>query len=320
MKWSAIAGAILWSILVAANLAGAADLTLIELLLLMAPLVVVPLGIGLVFDAQSVRTLPRFVRLVLNAQFPCAVLGLASFFLAPGKEAAWLAAAWLLSCALLNLCSLLWILRHRPNWLDAATLALSHLYLLIGSVWLVTSRAGLSPMGFQEPIVLLTAIHFHYAGFAAPILAKVTNAGMAKRGRTASSLLVLVTLGILAGPGLLAIGFVTEPQVKLMAAALVALSEIGLGCFLFKTLFVQGSATGKAFLGFSAASVFFTMALVIAWSVGEYRREPILDLYQMEQLHGTSNALGFILCGLLGWTLSRNAGNLVRKKLTGGRG
>ena len=309
MKWSAIAGAILWSIVVAANLAGAADLTLIELLFLLAPLVVVPLGIGLVLDAHSVKTLPRSVRLALNAQFPCAVAALVSFFLAPGKGAAWLAAAWLLFSALLNLCSFLWILRHRPNWLDAATLALSHLYLLIGSAWLVASRGGLSPMGFQEPIVLLTAIHFHYAGFAAPILAKVTNSGMAKRGRVASGLLVLVTLGILAGPGLLAIGFVTGPQLKLMAATLVALSEIGLGCFFFKALFGQGSITGKAFLGLSAASVIFTMALVIAWSVGEYRREPILDLYRMEQLHGTSNALGFILCGLLGWTLTRNVEN-----------
>lgn len=309
MKWSAIAGAILWSILVAANLAGAADLTLIELLFLMAPLVVVPLGIGLVFGAESVRDLPRLVQLGLDLQFPCAIFALASFFLAPGGGAAWLAAFWLFFCVTLNLCGFFWMVRYRPKWLGAATLALALLYVLIGSVWLVASRAGLSPMGFQEPIVLLTAIHFHYAGFAAPILAHATKAGMAKRGDMASRLLVLVTLGILAGPCVLAIGFVIGPQVKLMAAALVALSEIGLGCFFFKTLFGQGSATGKALLGLSAASVFFTMALVIAWSVGEYRREPILDLYRMEQLHGMSNALGFILCGLLGWTLRRNAGN-----------
>jgi len=37
--------------------------------------------------------------------------------------------------------------------------------LLIGAAWLLLSRAAIH-LQFREPIVLLTAVHFHYSGFA----------------------------------------------------------------------------------------------------------------------------------------------------------
>jgi len=46
--------------------------------------------------------------------------------------------------------------------------------LAVGGAWLVASRLGMRPMGIQEPIVLLTAVHFHYAGFATATIAAAT--------------------------------------------------------------------------------------------------------------------------------------------------
>ena len=43
-------------------------------------------------------------------------------------------------------------------------------YLAVGGGWTVLAWGGLRPLGFAAPIVLLTAVHFHYAGFALPLL------------------------------------------------------------------------------------------------------------------------------------------------------
>ena len=47
-------------------------------------------------------------------------------------------------------------------------------YLSVGAGWLVLSRAGLRPEGFSHEIVELTGVHFHYAGFAATLMAALT--------------------------------------------------------------------------------------------------------------------------------------------------
>jgi len=41
--------------------------------------------------------------------------------------------------------------------------ALGEGYAFVGALWLAASRTGMQLFGFREPIVLLTAIHFHYA-------------------------------------------------------------------------------------------------------------------------------------------------------------
>ena len=62
----------------------------------------------------------------------------------------------------------LWRGSHRTSevCLDAGLL-----YLAVGGTWTVIARAGLRPLGFPDLIVLLTAVHFHYAGFALLVLA-----------------------------------------------------------------------------------------------------------------------------------------------------
>jgi len=40
------------------------------------------------------------------------------------------------------------------------------------------------------------------------------------------------------------------------------------------------------------------------WAIGEYPLQQFVNLDQMERFHGTANALGFTLCGLLGWILA----------------
>jgi hypothetical protein len=86
-------------------------------------------------------------------------------------------------------------------------------------------------MGFQEPIVLLTAVHFHFAGFAAPLMTLAAAGTVEKASILKRRFFHIVVAGILAGPGLLAAGFLIGPHSKLAAALLVAGSELGLALF-----------------------------------------------------------------------------------------
>ncbi|MGB0036863.1 MAG: YndJ family transporter, partial [Candidatus Acidiferrales bacterium] len=52
------------------------------------------------------------------------------------------------------------------------------------------------------------------------------------------------------------------------------------------------------------ASVIVSMALAALWAIGEYPLQPFVHLAEMARLHGTANAFGFTLCGLIGWILA----------------
>jgi hypothetical protein len=183
----------------------------------------------------------------------------------------------------------------------AACVVASFLYLPIGCAWLVASRFGLNPMGFQEPIVLLTAVHFHFAGFAAPLMTCAAAKALDGASAAVSRVLDAVTVGVLVGPGMLAAGFVVGPHLKLMAALLLVTSEAGFAVLSLLACRRLQPRWTRVLVGLSAASVLGAMGLAGVWAIGEFPLQPFVHLSEMAKFHGTANALGFTICGLLGW-------------------
>lgn len=70
----------------------------------------------------------------------------------------------------------------------------------VGAAWLLTCRLGWMPLGFDALIVLLTAAHFHHAGFTLPLTAALL--GRERPGPAVR----LVCAGILLGVPLVAAG------------------------------------------------------------------------------------------------------------------
>jgi len=304
MNGSAIAGGILWIGLAAGSAMGLLRLSTIELLFLLAPLVVVPLGLELFarFGDGQENSLP--IGIARWIQLPAALCAVASFWFARGVVAAILALPWFCFGCFLGLFGLSRLFRGGFKSLKTSCAIVSFLYLPIGCAWMVASRKGLTPMSFQEPIVLLTAVHFHFAGFTAPLLTQAAATTVEKAAVPAQRLFKVVAAGVLAGPGLLAAGFVIGPHLKLAAALLLAGSEIGLALFFLAAVRTIRPRLAQVFVTLSAASVLFAMVLAGVWAVGEFPLQPFVHLDEMARLHGTANALGFTLCGLLGWTLS----------------
>ena len=272
----------------------------VEVLFLVAPLAVVPLALRLLDGGSSeLRGLRRF-------QFPAAALALAAFFPARGPWAALWSAGWMLFT--------LAVAAHgaRRLWRGVTAAAITAgdvaaaggcLLLPVGGAWLVLSRSGTTVWGFEEPIPLLTAVHFHYAAFAALTL-------VAQAGRVLAGALYRAIVGsALAGPLLVAAGITSTPVLELAGAAILtaAISTLSVQT-LVRIVPRSGSAAGSL-LAVSSLSALAGMACALAYAIGQATDLGVVSLGQMARLHGPLNGLGFCLCGLAGWCLlPRNPG------------
>jgi len=300
---ASILGAVAWMAVAAISWVGWVQLSAVELLFLLAPLVVVPLAISLIppLDASG-RILDRkdgFNWIILIA----AVLATRSFFLPTGPRAALLASTWFLVCGWFALEGLRRILRYRAQSFSQFCFAAGEAYLIVGGTWLVASRLGLQPLGFQEPIVLLTAVHFHFAGFLSAMFVGLTYERL-QESRWGKPLQAALA-GVVIGPGLLGLAFLAGPKLKLAAVMLIVAGQFGLAAGTIRVAASLEHFVGRALLFFSSTCVLAGMVLAATWAIGEYPLHPFVDLARMEKYHGVLNAVGFGLCGLIGWS---NAG------------
>ena len=299
LDWKTALGAAVWTGLAVAASSEWSRLELTEILFLLAPLVVLPVAVNLVPPVPNCRMSANVRRVHDSVVLPAAALATASFLLPAGRLAAVLASAWLLVCLLLAGEGLPRLLRYHQKSFAQFCFAVGQVYLLVGASWLVISRRGLRPLGFDEPIVLLTAVHFHFAGFVSAVLAGLTY----ERSRAApwAGPLRAALFGVTAGPAFLGVAFLVGPKLKLMAALLIATGQFGLAAAMFRAGIAAGQGLGRWMLGISAGCVVAGMALAATWASGEYPLHPFVNLDQMVRFHGVLNALGFGLCGLLGW-------------------
>src|SRR5437879_12521665 len=96
-RWAA-AGAILWLALAAGRLPGLTRLTLIDLLFLLAPLVIAPIGLRLIAFATSPGS--GLLAATVRSQPVGAAFATVAFLLPIGVAAAIFASVWLLVCAI----------------------------------------------------------------------------------------------------------------------------------------------------------------------------------------------------------------------------
>jgi len=304
MNRNASIGAAVWLAFLAVARMRWIEAEWIDLLFLLAPLVVVPLGLQLMGEMEKgvVPSTPE--RVARDVQLACALAVVASFLLPRGAAAGLLVAAWFVFCGMLAVGGLIRLARGAFRSFDSIFAVFAFFYLPIGAAWLTASRLGIAPLGFQEPIVLLTAVHFHYAGFAAPLLARSSRRALVgpPARSVAVALLNVLSTGVVVGPGLLAAGFVIGPRVKLAAAVVLAASEVGLAVSFISALKHVARRGPKCLIGLAAASLGFAMMLAALWAIGEYPLQPFVHLAEMARFHGTANAFGFTLCGLIGWT------------------
>ncbi len=237
---------------------------------------------------------------------------LASLTLPASTTAMALALPWLAATSTMALAALQRILRRGVRPLSEFAVDAGHVYVVVGAIWLTANRGAHSVMGFQEPVVLYTATHFHFAGCAAPVVAGlVLRLFEAQRGR-ASPLLRSGVVVVIGGIPLVAAGIVFTHALELPAAVLLALAMlIVMGALVAAGVRrLRGDDGGGAgarasglLLVVAGLCLVLSMSLVVVFAAtGSVTRDaaaPLVPYEWMVRLHGGANAIGFAFCALV---------------------
>jgi hypothetical protein len=287
---------------------GIARVGAIELLFLFAPLVIIPLGMALLRGIAATGALDEFAR---RLQPFGAALAVVAIWLPPGRMAALFAMGWLVVCLLMavsgcgDLVRALWPEADRSARATRVVVGIARIDLAVGGMWLVASRWGMRPMGIQEPIGLLTAVHFHFAGFATAIIGAATLQFAEKRAPQEWLRRLVLMVAVL--PAVVAAGFVISPVVKMAAAVLFSASVAALAIALRAYGRKAHDATARIMLQVAAGAICMGMVLSGAYAVADYMGSDALTIPEMARTHGILNAVGFCLAGLLGWLVDSGA-------------
>lgn len=303
---SAFVGALIWLGLISIPPSDLFRVELIEKLLLLGPLVIVPLGLSLAMTTESRERYAALYRVAVFAQPLAALLAVCSFLLPQGVWAALLACPWLAVTGLIGLSGLVRLLSRRAMRAEEICVDAGLVYVSVGGVWFVISRLGYQPLGFGDTIVLLTAVHFHYTGFAAPLLAGLAG----RRALTVSSTwarrsFAAASFCIIAGTPLVAAGITfSAPPLGLAGAVVVSTGLWLLAALnLVRVAPALPSRPAQLLLVVSSISSMIAMALACAYAYSLVSKRLIINIPHMAMTHGVMNALGFSLCGLLAWCL-----------------
>lgn len=293
---SALFGVGLWG-----TLALAGGLSAVERALALAPLVVVPLGVGLAARGEY----PGFAGRLLDAAVALLPVGAAlvtlSLVVESGPLAAFAAAPWVFVTTLLAFAGVSRAAERgteRPVALAPALVDAGFAYAPVAAVALVLSHLGVT-FWFDPVIILLTAVHFHFAGFTLPVLA-----GVAGRRIGGFDGVARVVAGVvLVGPALIAVGISFSPLVEVVTVGVFTLAVAGFGMLVLVRVVPTLDALPAVLIGLSALALPVSMLLALGYGVAAFSgTNPLgLSIGRMVTLHGSLNAYGFALCGVVGW-------------------
>ncbi|MFF2410722.1 YndJ family protein [Streptomyces sp. NPDC058092] len=272
---------------------------LIDLIVMLGMLVVVPAGLRL----AGAPELDRMRRL-----WPLfAVPGAVALWLPRGLPATALAACYALGAVLLALHAPLRLLRNlaasRIPAVAPAEIALLTALVTppVAATALVAERSGHPLFGFGLGILALTVPHFHFAGFAAALVAGlVSRVADSTAGRFAALSVPLGTLLVL-------IGYFIGDWAELAGAVVLTAGMWTVALLTWRS--VRGGQQDRItrlLLATSSAVLAVTMVLALSWALGEATGLPHPTLTWMAATHGLGNALGFALCSVLAWHRLQN--------------
>lgn len=285
----------------------------------MAVLVVVPLGLSLVtLNARQAKVFGWLCLLQPIAAFG-AVLALS---LEARGATGLFAVPWLALTLGVGVVGGLGLVAREPGRELAHSLAL--LALPVGGAWLFISRAGFDPLDNGVLIVLLTAVHFHFAAFAGLIVMGCNSARLRRLIQQGDAPAALDHLGryaalaVILGTLLVAVGIASLPLAGVVGAVLLSLALfVHASLHLLFVVRHQRGGLVKLLSCISSASVLASMPLACAWAYGQWTGTAIIDFTSMLRLHGMANAHGFVLAGLVGFWLDAKTREGSRREAEG---
>lgn len=294
---STIFGGCLWLTVVASG-----GLSAIERALALGPLVLVPLGLRLVaippFDGLTHRL---YVVAVVTQPIGAACF-VASLLVSTSGIAAGLASVWLGVTLLLAAVGFSRTVdRGGVAPISETVIDAGLAYTTVGASALIFHHLGIY-FWFDPVIILLTAVHFHYAGFALPVMTGLTGRAIGLPGR---GFRVLTGI-ILIGPAIIAVGISFSLLVEFLAVGVFTVTVTVFGGYVIVRVAPTRRRLQAVCLVGSALALPVSMVLALGYAVMQFTGvDPFgLTISRMVTLHGSLNAFGFGLLGLVGWRVN----------------
>ena len=223
----------------------------------------------------------------------------AAFLLPAGVPAALLAVPWLGVASLVAAAAVLDILHRPAPWRPdvAHAFAAARAFLFVGALFALTDRLGFRPFDFDATIILLTAVHFHFAG-----VALVLAGALAYRHRP-NRWIEFAIGAVVVGIPLTALGFFGLPLANWVGSMLVAGGGFGIGIATWRSSEWLTSRGARALARVAAASLWVAMPMAAAYSTGTFLGTTWLDIPTMARIHGSLNALGFAVPVMVAWSI-----------------
>lgn len=261
----------------------------VKVLFLFAPLVLVPAAAGILHDMDA--EYPRPILMTLAGGVVLAI----AFLMPQGLSAGVLSGLWLLNTIGMAFAAMR---VHNRRFVILA----GFIYLPIGAAWAVADRLGLTPLGFDPVIGLLTAVHFHYAGFLLPVITSLALEHWKGRGGR------LIGVGVIAGVPLVALGITISHIGGLLwieTASSTVMALAGMGVAGIHLLLLKKTDSLPVRLLWIATGIFLFGGMVLALLYGwrYFFPLPFLSIPWMYAVHGTINtlALTFAIAGWAGY-------------------
>ncbi|MGA5419777.1 YndJ family protein [Streptomyces lavendulocolor] len=262
---------------------------LVGLIVTLGMLVIVPVGLRLVGAPEPVairRAWPLF-----------AVPGAVCLWLPRGAPAAALAACYALGTVLLALHAPGRLLRTRSVAPAEVAVVAALVSPAIAASALVAERSGHRLLGFGPDILALTVPHFHFAGFAAALVAGLVCRQVDRPAARFAAL--SVPLGTL----LVLLGYFLDDRAELAGTLVLTAGMWTVALLTWRDVSGDGRADRltRVLFTVSAAVLVATMLPALSWALGEATGLPHPNLTWMAATHGLGNALGFALCAMAAW-------------------
>lgn len=296
-KRSAAGGVVVWLITLLLNTSDSEQTELIHKVVFWAVLVVVPLGLSVVEQGGS-----RLYKLAVFAQPVAALLTVLSFFFEKGVLSAVLSSAWLILNVLIALIGLARLTSRGFHRVEELSIVAGLLYLPVAGAWLVVYRLGVQPFDYGEMIILLTAVHFHFAGFATPIIAGMVGRVLATR-KYPQKVFGASVVAVVAAMPLVAAGITFSPLIGFAGALLLTLGLLMLTVLTIGWVMPSITSTAwRALLLIGVISTCAAMSLACLYAYSLAAQTLIITIPGMAMTHGLLNAFGFVTCSLFVWS------------------
>jgi hypothetical protein len=313
LSWLPFLGLAAWLVVAGARLGGALDeAVLAEIAVLAIPLIAAPLALPL--SARRFRSdgtpLARQIRRFKIYALAGALGGVGLVVAAllpdlPARALAGLTAPWLLFCGLAAVHGVARLLTRSRLSLPELAIDVSLMLLPGAAVWLMVYRGEWILGGFGGLAAVLTAAHFHAAGFGTLLMTGMLGRGLAEaKLPRARKIHAVTTVALLLAFPLLAGGIATGIRGLELAGAglyVVALPVLAMLQIAAAVHLRDRPAGLRVLLGLSAGCLM--MATVFA---GRFAMQGFygaaVPIATMLRFHGLINALGFLGLGLLAWS------------------